>query len=113
MHEILFRTKAFSGDIDVHFYALENLYSGKMLELPFHSLSEYEAKEFLENILRKMLQIDARKRPTALDVHQQFSETSPYKSPSLPDKQLADTLEQMNIVTDKPAQGVNMPSTQA
>ena len=88
-YELVFKSKAFSGDASVLNYALDNISSGHILSLPFEPdiVTDEARKVFISRIILQMLNTDPFKRPEAEQVYKRFigwrgdeSPTSPFPS---------------------------------
>ena len=74
-YELIFEGKAFSSDLAVQQYFLENSFSGKLLQLPFRPdmLAYASRKTFISKTIYRMLEVKACKRPAAETLHELFS----------------------------------------
>lgn len=83
LYELIFQQKAFSGDIEVHIYSIEQ----KSISLPFDTTGETfseDDREAFSNIIQQMLDVDPKKRPQASTLSQWFRNV--YKVRKLPSK---------------------------
>jgi serine/threonine protein kinase len=73
-YELVFKNKAFAGDVAVLDYARDTTYSGRLLPLPFEqdTVTDEVRKAFISRIIPQILKIDPFERPRAEELYKRF-----------------------------------------